>query len=178
MKHAEKLIGRIIFLEALPIVSKLNEINIGGGVGTQHKNDCASETGAIKANNQGIRLLVEAGDNGTRELFDSILKDEETHIDWLEAQLDQINQMAIRGRGPWYLARAKALSVGLSNAYFKPRGLPSLIEEDCRQRSNRRVQARTHGGVAGVGGRQPPLWRSSRVRVSNPGQAEPAASFS
>ena len=94
---------------------------------TQHKIDCASETGAIRADKEGIRLAVEVGDNGTRELLDSILKDEEAHIDWLKAQLDQINQMAIRGRGPWYLARAKALSMGLSNAYFKSLGLPSLI---------------------------------------------------
>jgi len=56
------------------------------------------------------------------------------------------------GRGPWYLARSKALSVGLSNAYFRSLGLPSLIEEGSRNRSNRRVRTRTHGGVAGVGG--------------------------
>jgi bacterioferritin len=96
MKHAEKLIGRIIFLEGLPIVSKLKEINIGGDVETHHKNDRASETGAIRAYNEGIRLAVEIGDNGTRELLDSILKDEEAHIDWLEAQLDQINQIGIQ----------------------------------------------------------------------------------
>ena len=96
MKHAEKLIGRIIFLEGLPTVSKLNEINIGDDVETQHTNDRASETGAIRAYNEAIRLAVEAGDNGTRELLDSILKDEEAHIDWLEAQLDQIKQMGIQ----------------------------------------------------------------------------------
>ena len=61
-------------------------------------------------------------------------------------------QTAGSGRGPWYLARSKALSVGLSNAYFKSLGLPSLIEERSRNRSNRRVRTRTHGGVAGVGG--------------------------
>jgi RNA-directed DNA polymerase len=56
------------------------------------------------------------------------------------------------GLGPWYLARAKALSVGLSNAYFKSLGLPTLIDESPRNLSNRRVRTRTHGGVAGVGG--------------------------
>src|SRR5207253_3643296 len=56
------------------------------------------------------------------------------------------------GRGPWYLARAKALSVGLSNAYFKSLGLPSLIEGASVTNSNRRVRTRTHGGVAGGGG--------------------------
>jgi RNA-directed DNA polymerase len=56
------------------------------------------------------------------------------------------------GLGPWYLARAKALSVGLSNAYFTSLGLPSLTEESWPKSSNRRVRTRTHGGVAGVGG--------------------------
>ncbi len=96
MKHAEKLIGRIIFLEGLPTVSKLNEIHIGDDVEAQHTSDCASETGAIRAYNEAIRLAAETGDNGTRELLESILKDEEAHIDWLEAQLDQIQQMGIQ----------------------------------------------------------------------------------
>ena len=56
------------------------------------------------------------------------------------------------GLGPWYLARAKALSVGLSNVYFKSLGLPSLADESSRNLSNRRVRTRMHGGVAGVGG--------------------------
>ena len=96
MKHAEKLIGRIIFLEGKPVVSNLNKINIGPEVEAQIKNDWAAEEGAVKAYNEGIRLAVEAGDNGTRELLESILKDEEAHIDWLEAQLDQIKQMGIQ----------------------------------------------------------------------------------
>jgi RNA-directed DNA polymerase len=56
------------------------------------------------------------------------------------------------GLGPWYLARAKALSVGLSHAYFESLGLPSFVDEERYQLSNRRVRTRTHGGVAGVGG--------------------------
>ena len=96
MKHAEKLIGRIIFLEGRPVVSTLNKINIGADVEAQHKNDWAAEDGAVKAYNSGIGLAVEVGDNGTRELLESILKDEEEHIDWLEAQLDQIKQMSIQ----------------------------------------------------------------------------------
>jgi bacterioferritin len=96
MKHAEKLIGRIIFLEGSPTVSKLNKIEIGGDVETQHKNDWKAEEGAVKAYNEGVRLAAEAGDNGTRELLESILKDEEEHIDWIEAQLDQIKQMGIQ----------------------------------------------------------------------------------
>jgi len=96
MKHAEKLIGRILFLEGAPIVSKLNPIHIGNDVATQHKNNWKAEAGAVKAYNEGIRLSVEVGDNGTRELLESILKDEENHIDWLEAQLDQIKHMGIQ----------------------------------------------------------------------------------
>jgi bacterioferritin len=96
MKHAEKLIGRVLFLEGIPVVSKLNKIKIGADVEAQHKNDWAAEEGAVKAYNAGIRLAVEVADNGTRELLESILKDEEDHIDWLEAQLDQIKQMGIQ----------------------------------------------------------------------------------
>jgi bacterioferritin len=96
MKHAEKLIARILFLEGRPIVSKLKEMHIGAEVEAQLKNDWAAEEGAIKAYNDGIRLAVELGDNGTRALLESILTDEEDHIDWLEAQLDQIKQMGIQ----------------------------------------------------------------------------------
>ena len=96
MKHAEKLIGRIIFLEGKPIVSNLNKLNIGAEVQAQLKNDWAAEEGAVRAYNEGIRLAVQVGDNGTRELLESILKDEEEHIDWIEAQLDQVQQMGIQ----------------------------------------------------------------------------------
>ncbi len=96
MKHAEKLIARIIFLEGSPTVSRLNKIDIGGDVETQHKNDQAAEVGAVKAYNDGVKLAAESGDNGTRELLESILKDEEDHLDWIEAQLDQIRQMGIQ----------------------------------------------------------------------------------
>lgn len=96
MKHAEKLISRILFLEGSPTVSRLNKITIGADVEKMHKNDWKAEETAIKDYNADIRLAVEVGDNGTRELFESILTDEEEHIDWLEAQLDQIRQMGIQ----------------------------------------------------------------------------------
>lgn len=96
MKHAEKLIGRILFLEGSPTVSKLNKIDVGADVETQHKNDWQAEEGAVKAYNDAIRLATETGDNGSRELLEAILKDEEEHIDWIEAQLDQIKQMGIQ----------------------------------------------------------------------------------
>jgi bacterioferritin len=95
MKHAEKHIGRILFLEGLPVVNQLNPMHIGAVVEEMHKNDWSAENGAIKEYNNAIRLAVEVGDNGTRELLESILKDEEAHIDWLEAQLDQIKQMTL-----------------------------------------------------------------------------------
>ena len=96
MKHAEKLIGRILFLEGRPIVSDLKKIHIGAEVEAQFKNDWDAENGAIKSYNDGIRLAAEVGDNGTRDFLQSILNDEEAHIDWLEIQLDQIAQMGIQ----------------------------------------------------------------------------------
>lgn len=96
MKHAEKLIARIIFFEGAPTVSKLNKITIGKDVETQINNDWAAENDAIKHYNAAIKLAVEAGDNGTREILEDILEDEEAHIDWLEAQQDQIKQLGIQ----------------------------------------------------------------------------------
>jgi len=93
MKHAEKLIARILFLEGRPTVTKLKAIHIGQDVESQHKFDLASEYGAVKSYNDGIRLATELADNGTRELLEDILEEEEEHVDWLEAQLDQIKQM-------------------------------------------------------------------------------------
>jgi bacterioferritin len=96
MKHAEKLIARILFLEGRPIVSKLNEMRIGPDVENQHKNDLASEQVAVKSYNDGIKLATEVSDGGTRELLEHILQEEEDHVDWLEAQLDQIKQIGIQ----------------------------------------------------------------------------------
>ena len=96
MRHAEKLIARILFLEGLPVVSSLNKITIGAEVEAQLKSDWAAENPAIASYNEGIRLAVEVGDNGTRDLLEDILQDEENHIDWIEAQLDQIGQMGIQ----------------------------------------------------------------------------------
>jgi bacterioferritin len=96
MKHAEKLIARILFLDGRPIVSNLNKVHIGAEVAKMHDNDRIAEEGAIQGYNDSIRLAVEVGDNGTREMLEAILKDEEDHIDNLEAQLDQISQMGIQ----------------------------------------------------------------------------------
>jgi bacterioferritin len=96
MKHAEKLIARILFLEGSPTVSNLKKINIGADIPAQFNNDLEAEMGAVKGYNDGIRLAYELGDNGTRELFDSILTDEEDHLDWLEAQIDQVKMMGLQ----------------------------------------------------------------------------------
>lgn len=96
MKHAEKIIARILFLEGRPIVSNLNKIHIGAEVPKMHQNDHAAEEAAINGYNESIRLAVELGDNGTRELLESILKDEEEHIDELEAQIDEISQVGVQ----------------------------------------------------------------------------------
>lgn len=96
MRHAEKLIGRILFLDGQPVVSNLNPIHIGPEVEPQLRNDLQAELDAVEAYNAGVQLAVEVADNGTRELLESILTDEEEHVDWLEAQLDQIAQMGIQ----------------------------------------------------------------------------------
>jgi bacterioferritin len=96
MKHSEMLIGRILFLDGKSIVSKINPIHIGNIVEEQLNNDLESETVAVANYNAAIQQAGELADNGTRDLLISILKDEEAHIDWLEAQKDQIAQMGIQ----------------------------------------------------------------------------------
>ncbi len=96
MKHAEKHIGRILFLEGKPVVSSLNPMHIEADVAAQFKSDHSAEDGAIAAYNEAIRLCTELCDSGTRELLEDILKDEEAHIDWIEAQLDQVSHMGIQ----------------------------------------------------------------------------------
>jgi len=96
MKHAEKLIARILFLEGRPIVSNLNNISIGAEVPKIHEYDHSAEETAIRGYNDSIRLAMEVGDNNTKVLLESILKEEEDHIDWIEAQLDQIRQLGVQ----------------------------------------------------------------------------------
>jgi bacterioferritin len=96
MIHAEKLIERILFLEGRPIVSKLNEIQIGAEVPQMHQYDHGAEEAAIRGYNETIRLAAEVGDNNTKVLLEGVLKEEEGHIDWIEAQLDQIKQTGVQ----------------------------------------------------------------------------------
>jgi bacterioferritin len=96
MKHAEKLIGRILFLEGIPTVTRLNEIHIGSEVESQLKNDWPAEHGAIGLYNKAVALCIELGDSGSRDLVAANRRDEESHIDWIEAQFDQIKQLGIQ----------------------------------------------------------------------------------
>jgi bacterioferritin len=95
MKHAEKLIGRMLFLEGLPIVSNLKEIRIGSDITKQLANDHAAEEGAITAYNAAIKLAGEVNDFATREVLERILNDEDQHIDEIEELQDQISHMTL-----------------------------------------------------------------------------------
>ena len=101
MTHAEKLMERILLLDGGPNMSDYFKINIGQDVKAQLKNDLDLEYAAVKRLNDGIKSCVAAGDNGSRELLEKILLDEEHHIDWLEAQLHAIDEMGIEN----YLAQ-------------------------------------------------------------------------
>jgi bacterioferritin len=95
MKHAEKLIARIIFLEGAPTVSKLNAVHIGADVHKQIQNDLAAEMVAVRNYNEAIHVADEVNDAATRTLLEEITRDEDRHVDWLEEQLDQIAQMGV-----------------------------------------------------------------------------------
>jgi bacterioferritin len=96
MRHAEKLIERILFFEGRPVVNQLSQITIGEDVQAQFNKDLHAETEAVRRYNEAIRLAGDSADNGTRVLLEDILEDEEEHVDWLEAQLDQIEHMGIQ----------------------------------------------------------------------------------
>jgi bacterioferritin len=93
MKHAEKLIARIIFLEGIPVVSKLNDIHVGPDVPKMFGNDHNAEADAINNYNTGILVCGEAKDFATREILERILLDEDAHIDGIEEVQDEISQM-------------------------------------------------------------------------------------
>lgn len=96
MKHAEKLIERVIFLEGEPGLLPLNKISIGKDVAEQFIQDSLSENSAIKLYNTSIKLAVELDDEGTASLLRTILNDEEEHLNWLDSQYDLISQIGIQ----------------------------------------------------------------------------------
>ena len=93
MKHADELIERLLYLEGLPNVQRLGKISVGQTVPEQLRLDLALEKAALKTLNDGIELARGLGDNGSRELLEKILKDEEAHTNWIEAQLSLIAQV-------------------------------------------------------------------------------------
>jgi len=94
MKHAEALIERLVFLDAVPEVNVGLKPNLGKNVPQQFQAALADETGAVRQYNESVAICREAGDAGTRELFERLLHDEERHTDYLEAQLGAIKEMS------------------------------------------------------------------------------------
>jgi len=92
MKHADKVIERILFLEGTPNMAAMDKMMIGANVRDQLKGDLGLELSALAILRPGIETCLAAGDHATRELLEHILAEEEQHIDWIEAQLHQIDE--------------------------------------------------------------------------------------
>lgn len=101
MKHADRIIERILFLEGTPNVSAYDKITIGSTVKQQLENDLALEMAALTVLRPGIKTCLEASDDSSRELLEHILVDEEKHVDWIESQLHQIEEVGYQN----YLAQ-------------------------------------------------------------------------
>ena len=96
MKHTEKLIERILFLEGMPQMDSMAPLKIGKSVKEQLQNDLELERGAVKEYNKAIETCRKAGDNATADFLKEILKDEEDHVDFLETQLGLIEQIGLQ----------------------------------------------------------------------------------
>lgn len=101
MKHAESLIGRILFLGGIPTVTRPSPIVIGKDIVEQLKNDLKSEEAAVGAYNKAIGDIAHLGDGGSRSLVAHTLRDEESHLDWIETQLGLIEHLTL----PVYLSK-------------------------------------------------------------------------
>jgi bacterioferritin len=95
MKHAEKLIDRILFLEGVPEIARYDVIRVGTEVKEQFENDLKLEMGGVNAYNAAIDLCLRVKDGGTRELLETILTESEEHVDWLETQLNLIENVGL-----------------------------------------------------------------------------------
>jgi bacterioferritin len=93
MKHAEELIERILFLDGTPSLTEPMRLTIGKDVRSQLQSDLQLELSAVTLYNKAVKTSQEQGDNASRELFERLLRDEEKHVDWLEAQLHQIEEI-------------------------------------------------------------------------------------
>jgi bacterioferritin len=101
MKHADRIIERLLFLEATPNMSAYDKIMVGSGIKQQLENDLGLEIAALAVLRPGIKTCLEASDDASRELLEHILVDEETHVDWIETQLHQIEEVGYQN----YLAQ-------------------------------------------------------------------------
>jgi len=96
MKHAEKLIDRILFLDGTPEIARYDVIRVGTDVKEQFENDLVLESRGVKTYNDAIELCTKLKDNGSREMLDGILVESEEHVDWLETQLSLINDVGLQ----------------------------------------------------------------------------------
>jgi bacterioferritin len=101
MKHADRLIERILFLEGVPNLAAYDKILVGANVQQQLENDRALEQAALTVLKPGIRTCLEINDDASRELLEHFVVDEEHHIDWIETQLHQIDEVGLQN----YLAQ-------------------------------------------------------------------------
>jgi len=93
MRHAEALIERILFLDGIPIMTEAMQLTIGSNVQAQLESDLNLEINAVAMYNRFVQLARDEADNASRELFERLLRDEEAHVDWLEAQVHQIREL-------------------------------------------------------------------------------------
>src|ERR1700735_5290246 len=93
MRHAEALIERILFLDGLPIMTEAMQLTIGSNVQAQLESDLKLEINAVAMYNRFVQLARDEADNASREMFERLLRDEEAHVDWLEAQIHQIREL-------------------------------------------------------------------------------------
>jgi bacterioferritin len=93
MRHADDIIGRILFLEGVPNLQRYHKLHVGETVKEQFEADLQLEYAAIAFLNQGIDTARKANDNATEDMFTRILVSEEEHTDWLETQLELIRQV-------------------------------------------------------------------------------------
>ena len=96
MKHAEKLIDRILFLDGTPEIARYDVIRVGTNVKEQFENDLKLEMGGVQTYNSAIDLCAKLKDNGTRELLEPILVESEEHVDWLETQIGLIEAVGLQ----------------------------------------------------------------------------------
>ncbi|MCE9605564.1 MAG: bacterioferritin [Planctomycetia bacterium] len=95
MKHAEMLIDRILFLDGVPEIARYDVIRAGSDVKEQFQFDLALESSGVKAYNEAINLCIQVKDGGSRELMEKILVESEEHVDWLETQLNVLNEIGL-----------------------------------------------------------------------------------